>query len=233
MAPARVFARHLELARLDLQAALAGPQLGADERERAAGFRHPDSRRAYVGARLVVRELLSEVARERLGVDVAPGDWRFAVDAWGKPSVAAPELPLHFNLSKTRGWVLVAVAIDCELGCDIELLDPRGDELALARRYFHASEVEWLEHQSAAEHGRAFVRLWTLKEAYAKARGRGLSLGLDRIRVRLDGNLAVFEPGVDTSGWGFCERSLDGCQLAFACPRAAILDCAEVFLAFG
>ncbi|PRQ06470.1 4'-phosphopantetheinyl transferase family protein [Enhygromyxa salina] len=227
----RVVVRHINLDRVDIDAVLAQPALSEDERARVDCFRHPDSRRGYVGVRLLVRWLLSQLSGQLGGVDVALGAWRYALNPWGKPAVAWPklEVPLHFNLSKTRGRAVIAASAGFELGCDIEAPDPRGDELALAGRYFHPEEFRWLAEQPAAARAHAFTRLWTLKEAYAKARGRGLSLGLDRICVGASETpVRVREAGFDSSGWRYCERELAGCQFALACPGPATVDWAEL-----
>ncbi len=57
------------------------------------------------------------------------------------------------------------------------------DEAALVRRYFSAVEVAaWDALPQASQH-EAFFNLWTRKEAYVKALGRGLGLPLHSFDV--------------------------------------------------
>jgi amino acid adenylation domain-containing protein len=103
-----------------------------------------------------------------------------------------PDAPLEllarlrwFNLSHSDGWALVAVARGREVGVDVERCRA---ELAagIAERFFAPDEVAALAAQPPPRRAAMFFTLWTLKEAYAKARGAGLGRPLDRFSVRVD-----------------------------------------------
>jgi phosphopantetheinyl transferase len=105
----------------------------------------------------------------------------------------------EFTVSVTWAgrWGVVAFA-DCRLGIDAELLRgaPRPITSALS-----ASEVAVLEPLSARGRSESFLRLWTAKEAVAKADGRGLALPLpqlDAAPVIGDGEATVV---VDGTSW--------------------------------
>ena len=49
----------------------------------------------------------------------------------------------------------------------------------LAQRFFAAAECEYLRGLPPSLLREAFFRIWTLKEAYIKAEGKGLSIPLD------------------------------------------------------
>ncbi len=108
--------------------------------------------------------------------DTPAADWRFAVGAHGKPSVAAPAFPLAFNLSHTRGLAAVAVAPAGRVGCDVEHTGRRGRLEAIARRFFTPAELVTFEGLDEAGKRSRFFDIWTLKEAYTKARGLGFHL---------------------------------------------------------
>ncbi|HEY7646885.1 MAG TPA: 4'-phosphopantetheinyl transferase superfamily protein [Hyphomicrobiales bacterium] len=149
--------------------------MDAKERERWQRFRMPKSRLIHLVARALLRTTLS------LYADAAPTHWRFETNDYGRPYVAAPEIgrDLRFNLSHTDGLVVLAIAEGCEIGIDVETLDRRLDTAEIAPTVFEASELG--AFQSAPEHRRRdlFFAFWTLKEAYIKARGMGVSLPLD------------------------------------------------------
>jgi 4'-phosphopantetheinyl transferase len=80
---------------------------------------------------------------------------------------------------------LVAVALDREIGVDIERVRPDQMEESVARRYFSPREVAALQALDADARQEAFFACWTRKEAYLKARGDGLSFPLDQFDVSL------------------------------------------------
>lgn len=148
--------------------------LTVDELRRAERYVFAPDRARYLATRAMLREVLSRYA------EPAPQDWGFDTNAAGRPSIREPALssPLHFNLSHAGGDIVCAVGRCAEIGIDIEYRVP-AEYLEIAERYFAAGEFAWLKAApDAAEAGRRFLDLWTLKEAYLKARGTGLSLPL-------------------------------------------------------
>ena len=141
--------------------------------ERARCDKIPDAvhRRFYLCGRSLARLALSHAAKiDRIS-------WRFGIAAGGKPAIFAPPgLPFRFNLSHTNGLVVCAVVVECEIGIDVEQLDRPGNLLGLAERVLAAGELEDLRACPADEQRGRFLEYWTLKEAYLKARGIGLSV---------------------------------------------------------
>lgn len=153
------------------------------EKQRLAQFRTAELRRQYLLTRALCRDALSRCH------PTPPADWQFATNAFGKPKIAAPAdaRGLRFNLSNTPEWVVCAVASGPgELGVDIERIDNGTADPTIAKRYFAPREAASLEGLDDADARTRFMRLWTLKEAYVKARGLGLSLDLDRFEVDPD-----------------------------------------------
>jgi 4'-phosphopantetheinyl transferase len=149
--------------------------LDCGERERASRFRIEADRREFVAAHALLRAMLTYY------FDVPVLAWRFLVDANGKPRVDPNVGPheVQFNLSHTRGLVAVALASHGAIGVDVEAIDEAKADLTIAEAYFAPSEVELLQQAAPCERARAFFRLWTLKEAYIKAIGKGLSAPLN------------------------------------------------------
>lgn len=144
-----------------------------DDAERVAHDRHTKAadRLLFAAAHALTRHALSQ----RFGGD--PTHWRFAENPHGKPRIAnpLPALDPRFNLSHTPGLVAVAVADGLELGLDVEALNPLSADLDTAQAFAHPSELRQLD-PNATDFMAAFYKLWTRKEALAKATGLGLSL---------------------------------------------------------
>jgi 4'-phosphopantetheinyl transferase len=151
--------------------------LSAAERARMDRLHRPADRLRYLLAHALVRATLS-----RYSPDTPPAAWRFRATPHGRPELADGEDPLRFNLSHTEGLVACAVARRRDVGVDVEhLWPPRIDlDLAFAASHFAPAEVADLAALApeADAFRERFFAIWTLKEAYIKARGLGLALPL-------------------------------------------------------
>jgi 4'-phosphopantetheinyl transferase len=161
--------------------------LSADERARAARFRN-----AAHGSRFIVAHgRLRQILAAMLGI--APAELQFAAGTHGKPSLAAEFAAsgLCFNLSHSDALGLLGWAWRREIGVDVEAWRQMNDEAALVRRYFSQAEITAWEAVSPAQRSEAFFNIWTRKEAYVKAVGRGLGLALDSFDVSLESGPAA------------------------------------------
>lgn len=121
---------------------------------------------------------------------IAPGDIRLTEGDAGKPSLTNyPDV--HFNLSHSGERVFCAVS-GREVGCDVEQMG--SVDLAIARRFFTPLETALLTEIPGAESQRQmFFRLWTLKESFLKAVGRGMTLPLRDFSIGITTEGAVLE----------------------------------------
>jgi 4'-phosphopantetheinyl transferase len=157
------------------------------ELQRAAFFRTEDDRRLFVTCRALLRTRLSEV------VDVAPADWRFTTNCYGRPEIAEPVRFRHlrFNVSHCQGLVVCALSHGPDVGVDAEMIqEPDLDVIDL---FFSPSEAAAIKRSDSAHLPYAFFRQWTLKESYIKARGIGLSLALNSFAIDIgtDGSIEL------------------------------------------
>ena len=137
---------------------------------RASRFRFERDRRRYLAARLALRHVLGAA----LGVDLAAV--RLAEDGNGKPCLADDPDRCHFNLSHSGGLALIALSRAAPVGVDLELagmMEADGDLVAAC--LCPAERCQWNAIGLAARR-RAFLDLWTRKEAALKAVGLGLSV---------------------------------------------------------
>jgi len=185
--------------------------LDEEECARAARFRMEADRRAYIAAHALTRQMLSTMAPPAPAAmaPVAPADWRFIRGQAGKPEIdPAHGLPwLRFNLSHTRGLVACAVTAEADIGLDVEDLERREASPGLAERNFAPSEAAMIAALAPEARHETFLKVWTLKEAFVKATGDGIGLGLDRFAFTLDPPVLRFAPGGagDPAEWRFLQ----------------------------
>lgn len=191
--------------------------LSAAERHRLPAFRLDADRVAYAAAHGLVRHALSVHTP-----GIPPDAWTFRTGPRGRPEVDEPAScrGLRFNLSHTRGTVACVVADGVPCGIDVERPDGAADVDLLAGGVLTAAERQRLDGLDDAARRAEFFRHWTLKEAYAKARGDGVVLRLDRcefdlsrtpIHARLDPSLDD-----DADAWWFEQWQENGCVVALA-----------------
>jgi len=158
-------------------------QLDDAERKQQGRFYFEKHRHQYLVTRAIVRNTLSLYAD-----DVSPEQWRFSLNKYGKPYISAPIVrQLQFNLSHASGMIVLAITKNKELGVDVEC-QLRGEKSLepadIADRFFSPSEARDLRSLPMHEQVGRFYDLWTLKEAYIKACGKGLSIPLDKFGFR-------------------------------------------------
>lgn len=156
--------------------------LSEEERAKRDRFRFDEDRELCLVARALVRTSLSRYA------NVPPNAWRFVTNEHGRPEIDEPgnQRSLKFNLSHTKGLVVCVVARDREVGVDVEDRQRRGQLLAVAERFFSPHEAAALRRLPEDEQLERFFFYWTLKEAYIKARGKGLAIPLSQFSFELD-----------------------------------------------
>lgn len=180
-----------------------------EEKQRLARFVALGAAQQFLVARALLRSTLSRYR------DVAPRDWTFQQNQYGRPSVCTPDCgqALSFNVSHTDGLVVCAVSETARIGIDVENLSRQLDFHGLARHSFSEHEVAALELSTDEELVDKFYSLWTLKESYIKARGMGLSIPLDSFGFTLGhaGHAIRFSPSGDDNAdaWQFHTWCID------------------------
>lgn len=172
----------------------------------------------------LVRSVLSQYHNE-----VAPADWCFVKNAYGKPALDQDRhaLKLFFNLSHSRGRLVVAVARGDCLGVDIEACSRPRRIARIASRFFAPQEVQDMLALPTEKQNERFYQLWTLKEAYIKARGLGLAIPLQQFSFSFHNNNCIkvaFDEQLEDlpEHWRFWQMNVeDGYKLALAIRREA------------
>ena len=187
-----------------------------ERQEKVCAFRNAGAARLSLAAGLLLNLALRDCGLQ--AGEIRTGEY-------GKPCF--PALPgFHFSLSHSGSMALCAVS-DRALGCDIEQI--RGDRLRLAARFFHPQEYAWLLALPEEERQEGFFRLWTSKESFIKAIGRGLSLPLDSFCV-LPGEEPALRQTADARPW-FLRSFLTGEYACALCTQTPAGDAPLVTVA--
>lgn len=196
-----------------------------DEIDRAGRFvstRHGDR---FIVARASLRLILGS----RLGIPSR--ELTFGYNPFGKPYLTedAPT-SLHFNLSHSGSFAMLAVSDRFPVGIDIEEIKPLKEEVA--GYFFSVREQISLRKLPTDGYLRGFYRCWTRKEALVKGCGEGLSIPLDSFDVSIGEQPTVDLSRLDVSGSAHWRLWNVGAPSGFEGALAALVDSEEVELRY-
>ena len=163
--------------------------LNLHEKKRADRLSGEDSKKQFIVSRYFLKSVLSSYVgcfpRE---VSIAPG-------RNNKPILLKQyeTQPIFFNLSHSEEKCALVIGKQEALGIDIENSEKERRFNSLSKRYFSSSEHESIVKLAPREQRERFYRLWTLKEAYAKASGNSLAISLGKTSFSLDEENIKFE----------------------------------------
>ncbi len=149
------------------------------EKNRAMRIQHETKHKEYVHIHAQVRCLLAKLLNqnpEAIIINRSPQ---------GKPYLAE-YTHISFNLSHSHEYYLLAISENCNLGVDIEFCKLKHNISGLVDKCFAANERDYWYLLSEYEQHRFFYECWTRKEAFVKAIGRGIALGLDQVILDID-----------------------------------------------
>lgn len=197
--------------------------LSVEERRQANAFARTPAKNRYLQVRAAVRYCLSQYTGG------TPQQLVITRSEEGKPELAAPWHGLHFNLSHCDDLLALAITRTAKIGIDVEKIALRRPWQAIAERYFHPSEVAELLQLPEQQQAAVFFQLWTLKEAFFKATGSGISTGLDKAAFSInschDNSIThrfADELGQEEQHWQFFSwQSASQYQLALALHHSA------------
>ena len=136
--------------------------------------------------------LLQDMAERICGI--AKGNLVIRENENGKPYIEGYE-NFRFNLSHSGEFVMIAVS-DSDVGVDVERIRER--EKLVEKRCFTDDEREYIK-----DNNERFFEIWTMKEAYLKCIGTGISLPLNSFNINMQ------KMCVDNSGYKFVLNTID------------------------
>ena len=182
----------------------ASEVLDESERFRASRFVFERDRELFIFSHGLLRLVLARY------LDADARELRFNSSPGGRPELAiVGSLPIRFNLSHTDGLVACAVTRLADCGVDVESLGRvhYRDLIAVVLAPSEYAELMALDEGYRRDR---FLEIWTLKEAYLKGRGLGLSHPLHTIAFSgFDGERRLtVDSDVDDIGraWRFWSR---------------------------
>ncbi len=113
----------------------------------------------------------------------------------GKPELTGHEQDIEnlgISISYTDNYIAVAFGRVLNVGIDIEHIKQFSAATEIAQRFFHKSEVDDLARHQPSRHLR-FAQFWTLKEAFLKYTGNGLSQPLNTVEFTLSAKKILFK----------------------------------------
>ncbi|SFJ64521.1 4'-phosphopantetheinyl transferase family protein [Thermoflavimicrobium dichotomicum] len=156
--------------------------LSPAEKHKAQQFHFQKDQHAYIISHGAVRWILSHY------LNVSPAQIIFGTEDHGKPVILEPSMPaLHFNLSHSGSRALLAVSHH-PVGIDIEQIKPDFNFTELVSHIMSPPEQQCFMKLPKEKQRDHFFLLWTRKEAYIKAIGKGLSYPLKKLTISLDWN---------------------------------------------
>jgi 4'-phosphopantetheinyl transferase len=113
----------------------------------------------------------------------------FNSNCYGKPFFNGVE-DFHYNISHSGDWIICAIN-NMEIGIDIEKIQPVDFEIA--EQFFSKEEYYDLMRKKDMDRIEYFYELWTLKESYIKAIGKGLSIPLNSFSLSVENKIITLD----------------------------------------
>lgn len=172
------------------QKAMLLPLIPEEKRAQINKFYHwQDAQRTLLGYSMASYLLTSQFG--------LPKKIRYNFDYYGKPTIAEKEI--FFNISHAGEWIACGLS-QKTIGVDVEKVTPI--DLTLAEHFFAQREVTDLFNLPAELRTEYFFKLWTLKESYIKAEGKGISIPLNSFWFRVFQEQIHFFPQ-STEDWHY------------------------------
>lgn len=188
-------------------------------------LRYEDSLRTLI-AEILIRKIII------LKFKLANNEIIFQSGKHGKPHLKGFD-KFHFNISHSDKWVVCAIS-DKTVGIDVEKI--KDLDIKIADRFFSEEEIEDLYKKEECERLDYFFDLWTLKESYIKADGRGLNISLNSFLFKIKNDKIIFNTQNKLKNCFFKRYKIDKnyklsvCSLTPNFPNSIQIDEGEVLL---
>ena len=179
--------------------------LSQEEKNKYHKFYFEKDRRLYLLSHGMLRLVLSQY------LSCSTQALKFNTNQYGKPYLLDyPECQFNLSHSKQAVALVINQGADLSLGVDIECFQDRGKIINLATNFFSKQECMLLNKYPNSEKNEIFFKLWTLKESYIKAIGKGLSINLNSFSFNeIDENIKIKHYANEaTNYWLFSQKKV-------------------------
>lgn len=150
--------------------------LPSDRQTKIRKFLRPEDTLRTLAGDILIRSLLKK------HLQIKHESITFHLNEYGKPYLK--DFPqVHFNISHSGNWVVCGLDYT-PIGIDVEQM--KSIKLDIAERFFTKKESQYVLSKKESERLHSFYSIWTLKESYIKAIGKGLSIPLDSFSFVID-----------------------------------------------
>ena len=151
---------HLDLAQINTESILSSDEIAILNRRK-----HHSAKKEYLASRYLIKQLITQYQNVELRCLNTLFD---AQEAALKVMHQGSTLPYSCVISHSKGWVAVYLSDEpTRFGIDLEQISEKRPYLKLAKHFYHCDEVSKIESSDVMSD--TFFRIWTLKEALAKA----------------------------------------------------------------
>ena len=146
-------------------------------------------------------------------------------DGYGRPVISAPATDLRFSVAHSCGLTLIALAIEAEVGVDVECFNRDVTDWMMWEQTLTRDEISHLPADRTVRNA-TLLRHWVRREALLKAAGVGVAIEPRSIELSVHGRIAALPRALaPAASWSLHDVAIPGYAAAIACrPGVAIVE---------
>jgi 4'-phosphopantetheinyl transferase len=195
--------------------------LSDSEKDAVSKFRFESDRYRFQLTRLFTRRILGRL------LDVHPKDLQFRLGENGKPRIDETwmgDTDIQFNISHSKQMIVWGIARGVDIGIDTENFTGKEFPPEVVGDVFDAGEIAYLSQIDAARRNQIAYTFWTLKEAFIKATGKGMSFPITQLCFNLISPDRIdFCPSkydaIHRDDWHFSTYQIDSSEIISLCSK--------------